>query len=80
MNFQCEKFFSGSPCILHPLFCRLMETNRQSISNLVEDVLMREETNQVSIPEELPSSWTANGIADNLSLLEHYLYGKISTR
>ena len=57
-----------------------METNRQSISNLVEDVLMREETNQVSIPEELPSSWTANGIADNLSLLEHYLYGKISTR
>eukprot|EP00794_Sanderia_malayensis_P009802 gene9802-10807_t len=59
---------------------RLMETNRQSISNSVEDVFIREATNQVELPETFPSTWYPIKVADDLTILEHYLYGKISTR
>ncbi|XP_065059663.1 ras-specific guanine nucleotide-releasing factor 1-like [Rhopilema esculentum] len=58
---------------------RLMETHRQAVPNSIEEVLQSEEPVNIVV-SEFPPNWTASRIANCLSLVEHHLYSKISTR
>jgi len=58
---------------------RLIEAHKQAVPNSIEEVLNN--TTPIEFNwMDFPPTWTANTIANNLSILEHHLYSKISTR
>ena len=68
-------------CPICPIYrpCRLIEAHKQAVPNSIEEVLSN--TTKIEFDwMDFPPTWSSIAIANNLSILEHHLYSKISTR